>query len=266
MHTTLAFADRKHATPTPATSAGIPERHPPEPVPSAFTPRGLLTAAPRARVSATAFTDDELLDDRLMEGQRLQLHVSGAGTPRPPSISVGPASSSHSPPPLRATRGGRRPKVGSRAAAYAAREVTETARETRVNNLRGGGPIAGTSPGRFTTHQRDGGEGDGRASGAGGKRRGIEGVAGIERRNGGSRSSRHSRRRSRTKAEVLAGTNCRRRGSPRHGSGGGGPGRPGASDLDAAACSDREAKARAMIEELDRAFRRNAVLSRPTGS
>lgn len=225
-----------------------------------------------------AFSDDELRDDRLMEGQRLQLNpvVDPSPTtrtvhfPRAGARVAAPRSSSSptrpsSPAPRRTG-----PRIEPKNTGVAQEEYT-TRHKLEANNTDDGRgdkpPPRASSAGRWASRRaQDSGGLGGRGAGTNHHH---------HRGENSHHADRHRNRRNEGKVGLLlAATNLSRRVSPssttsqRRGDGGGGGsggstsegGGGGMSRRQAETRSDREAEARATIDEMDRAFRRNVVL------
>ncbi|CAM9870084.1 unnamed protein product, partial [Pylaiella littoralis] len=206
----------------PSSLFGISERHPP--------------AAAAVAAAAAVFTDDELRDDRLMEGQRLQLNATTGGTGSSPRslmlpwtgggvmrVSATPRRRRPSPPLDKSV--GRGLSLSSAAAAAAAANIDTNT--TTTNNSANATPsvsnINGAARRFFSDRKEDGNRvgGGGRCASSGG---GGGGGGGGGDGFGGNRSwdSRRRRKVSDTKkAKLLAGTNLRLRESTRRSGGGG---------------------------------------------
>ena len=225
-----------------------------------------------------AFSDDELRDDRLMEGQRLQLNpvvdpsptTRGVHFPRAGARVAAPRSSS-SPPTRPSSPAPRRTGPRIEKTTGVAQEENTTRNKLEANNTDDGSgdkpPPRASSAGRWASRRaQDSGGLGGRGAGTNHHH---------HRGENSHHADRHRHRRNEGKVGLLlAATNLRRRASPpsttsqRRGDGGGGGscgstsegGGGGMSRRQAKARSDREADARATIAEMDRAFRRDVVL------
>lgn len=207
----------------------------------------------KTAMTMKGFSDDELRDDRLMEGQRLQLNVVDPSPRRPAAqfaragvrFSASPSSSPTRSSPARRGRGLLRIAPAAVAQAAPKRQVEEAKNHNNNNNsCRDDKPRT-----RASTRWLASGYLDGK-------------LGGVDDANRRGRRSRY--RKGDKRVELLAATNVRRRAasSAQRGGGGGGSASEGggiSERRDAKTRSDREAEARAKIEEMDRAFRRNTV-------